>query len=56
MGYLDDGTMVVIEQGKDRIGKTVDVLVTSALQTSAGRLIFGKLSEGGNEGNSHRHN
>ena len=48
VGYLDDGTMVVVEQAKDRVGKTVEVLVTSALQTSAGRLIFGKLSEGGN--------
>ncbi|NIA06407.1 MAG: TRAM domain-containing protein [Actinobacteria bacterium] len=54
VGYLDDGTMVVVEQAKDRIGKTVDVLVTSALQTSAGRLIFGKLSDGGNQHNSHR--
>ena len=52
VGYLDDGTMVVVEQARDHIGKTVDVLVTSALQTSAGRLIFGKLSEGGNEYNS----
>ena len=48
VGYLDDGTMVVVEQAKDRVGKTVDVLVTSALQTSAGRLIFGKLGDGGN--------
>ena len=49
VGYLDDGTMVVVEQAKDHIGRTVEVLVTSALQTSAGRLIFGKLSEGNNE-------
>ena len=48
VGYLDDGTMVVVEQAKDRVGKTVEVTVTSALQTSAGRLIFGKLSDGHN--------
>ncbi len=43
VGYLDDGTMVVVEGGKSRIGKTVTVAVTSVLQTSAGRMIFGKL-------------
>lgn len=42
VGYLDDGTMVVIEDGKKHIGKRVDVSVTSILQTSAGRMIFGK--------------
>jgi uncharacterized protein YacL len=42
VGYLDDGTMVVIEGGRDQIGKTVDIAVTSVLQTSAGRMIFGK--------------
>lgn len=47
VGYLDDGTMVVVEQARNRIGKTVDITVTSALQTSAGRLVFGKLAEGG---------
>ena len=40
VGFLDDGTMVVVEQGKRLIGQHVDVTVTSALQTSAGRLIF----------------
>lgn len=43
VGYLDDGTMVVIEQGRARVGDTVDVAVTSVLQTSAGRMIFGRL-------------
>jgi len=43
VGYLDDGTMVVVDQGRDKIGNDVDVIVTSVLQTSAGRMIFGKL-------------
>jgi uncharacterized protein YacL len=42
IGYLDDGTMVVIEEGKRFIGKRLEVAVTSILQTSAGRMIFGK--------------
>ncbi|MDY7010682.1 MAG: TRAM domain-containing protein [Planctomycetota bacterium] len=42
VGYLDDGTMVVVEQGRSRIGEDLTVVVTSALQTSAGRMIFGK--------------
>jgi len=43
VGYLEDGTMVVVEDGRDQIGKTVTVAVTSVLQTSAGRLIFGRI-------------
>jgi len=43
VGYLDDGTMVVVDGGKDYVGREVPVLVTSVLQTSAGRMIFGKL-------------
>ncbi|HHV38671.1 MAG TPA: PIN/TRAM domain-containing protein [Tepidimicrobium sp.] len=42
LAYLDDGTMIVVESGKRYIGKTIDVLVTSVLQTSAGRMIFAK--------------
>ncbi|MCA0989470.1 PIN/TRAM domain-containing protein [Guptibacillus algicola] len=42
VAYLDDGTMIVVEDGRDYIGKTIDVLVTSVLQTSAGRMIFAK--------------
>ncbi|MCY0876020.1 MAG: PIN/TRAM domain-containing protein [Firmicutes bacterium] len=42
IGYLDDGTMIVIEGGREYIGSRVDVLVTSVLQTSAGRMIFAK--------------
>ena len=43
VGYLPDGTMVIIESGKKHIGETLDIVVTSALQTSAGRLVFAKL-------------
>lgn len=42
IGYLDDGTMIVVEGGKEFIGRMVKVSVTSVLQTSAGRMIFGK--------------
>lgn len=43
VGYLDDGTMVVCEQAATLIGKEIDVIVTSMLQNSAGRMIFGRL-------------
>ncbi|MFC4405037.1 PIN/TRAM domain-containing protein [Gracilibacillus xinjiangensis] len=42
VAYLDDGTMIVVEEGKNYIGKTIDVIITSVLQTSAGRMIFAK--------------
>jgi len=42
IGYLDDGTMVVVEDGRKFIGKKVDVVVNSTLQTSSGRIIFTK--------------
>jgi uncharacterized protein YacL len=42
VAYLDDGTMIVVEGGRDYIGSTIEVLVTSVLQTSAGRMIFAK--------------
>jgi uncharacterized protein YacL len=42
VGYLEDGTMVVIEDGRTFVGKQLRVIVTSALQTSAGRMIFAK--------------
>lgn len=42
VAYLDDGTMIVVEGGKKHIGETMDVLVTSVLQTAAGRMIFAK--------------
>lgn len=43
IGYLDDGTMVVIEEGRRHINEMVDVVVTSVLQTPAGRMIFVKI-------------
>ncbi len=42
IGYLDDGTMVVVEGARDRIGEIIELTVTSVLQTSAGRMIFGR--------------
>ena len=42
VGFLEDGTMVVVEGARDRIGQTVSVTVTNTLQTSAGRLVFAK--------------
>ncbi len=43
VAYLDDGTMIVVDNGKKHLGDTIDVLVTSVLQTAAGRMIFAKL-------------
>ncbi len=43
VGYLDDGTMIVVEGGRDHLGKGVMISVTSVLQTSAGRMIFGRV-------------
>ncbi len=43
VGYLDDGTMFVVEDGEGYIGKRVEVVVTSMLQTSAGRMVFGRV-------------
>jgi len=42
VGYLDDGTMVVIENGRRYIGSTIEVIVTKVLQTAAGRMIFAR--------------
>jgi uncharacterized protein YacL len=47
VGYLDDGTMVVTEQGAYHLGETARLTVTSVLQTSAGRMIFGRIDSGG---------
>ena len=43
VGYLDDGTMVVVEQGRGYLGQDVTIVVTSVLQTPAGRMIFGRV-------------
>lgn len=45
VGYLHDGTMIVVDGGREHMGKTVTVTVTSALQTSAGRMIFTRVKE-----------
>jgi len=45
IAYLDDGTMIVVEGGKKHIGETLEVTVTSVLQTAAGRMIFAKRKE-----------
>jgi uncharacterized protein YacL len=42
VGYLEDGTMVVVEEARNKIGKDIVIAVTSSLQTSAGKMIFGK--------------
>lgn len=45
VGYLDDGTMIVIEGGRSHIGDIITMTVTSVLQTSAGRMIFGRFDQ-----------
>jgi uncharacterized protein YacL len=47
VAYLDDGTMVVIDNARSRIGRNLDIVVTSVLQTTAGRMIFGKHVDAG---------
>jgi uncharacterized protein YacL len=46
VGYLDDGTMVVVDHARRLIGRSVDIAVTSVLQTTSGKMIFGRLDEG----------
>src|SRR5207245_7748907 len=45
VAYLDDGTMVVIDGGRRAINKTVDIIVTSVHQTTAGKMIFGRYDD-----------
>lgn len=47
VGYLDDGTMIVVEGGRPHVNKSVQISVTSVLQTSAGRMIFGRFESAG---------
>jgi uncharacterized protein YacL len=57
VGYLEDGTMVVVEGGRNKIGKEILLSVTSSLQTSAGKMIFGKFenfAQGGPDSNERR--
>jgi len=57
VGYLADGTMVVVENARDKLGKEVILNVTSSLQTSAGKMIFGKFESFAREQNANnRHN
>jgi uncharacterized protein YacL len=46
VGYLEDGTMVVVEHARQHVGENIELIVTSAIQTSAGRMIFGRLTAG----------
>ena len=54
VAYLDDGTMVVVDNARKMIGKTIDVSVTSVLQTTAGKMIFGKWDERSGQRNESR--
>jgi uncharacterized protein YacL len=47
VGYLDDGTMVVVDHARRMIGRSVEISVTSVLQTASGKMIFGKMDEPG---------
>jgi uncharacterized protein YacL len=47
VAYLDDGTMVVVDNARKMISKTIDIVVTSVLQTTAGKMIFGRYLEPG---------
>jgi uncharacterized protein YacL len=51
VGYLDDGTMIVVDNARRSIGKAIKVNVTSVLQTSAGRMIFATPREDRNDKN-----
>lgn len=50
VGYLDDGTMVVVDHARKMIGRPVEISVTSVLQTASGKMIFGKMDEGARNG------
>jgi hypothetical protein len=45
VAYLDDGTMVVVDNAKKMISRTIDISVTSVLQTTAGKMIFGRFDD-----------
>lgn len=48
VGYLPDGTMIVVEKGADSIGKTIHVVISRIIQTDAGKILFSKIQENGN--------
>lgn len=56
VGYLEDGTMVVVDDGRQFLGKEIDAVVTSVLQTSAGRMVFGKMEGSGGQENARNGN
>jgi uncharacterized protein YacL len=55
VGYLDDGTMVVVDHARRLIGRTVEITVTSVLQTASGKMIFGRMDEAGGNGRTEPH-
>ena len=42
VGYLEDGTMIVVEEGSNQVGRSIDVVVSRVIQTSTGRILFAK--------------
>jgi len=54
VGYLDDGTMVVVDHARRMIGRSVEISVTSVLQTASGKMIFGKMDENGKNADAPR--
>lgn len=54
VAYLDDGTMIVVDEGKRYIGRNIDVVVTSVLQTTAGRMIFTRVRDESDRGEAAR--
>ncbi|HEG42414.1 MAG TPA: PIN/TRAM domain-containing protein [Phycisphaerales bacterium] len=56
VGFMDDGTMVVVEGARDKVGETIDISITSSLQTSAGRMVFGKYEKTVSAGRKDRSN
>ncbi|MFC5864237.1 PIN/TRAM domain-containing protein [Acidicapsa dinghuensis] len=54
VGYLDDGTMVVVDHARKLIGRNVEITVTSVLQTASGKMIFGRMEENGRSADSPR--
>jgi uncharacterized protein YacL len=54
VGYLDDGTMVVVDHARKMIGRSVDISVTSVLQTASGKMIFGKMDDAPRNGDAPR--
>lgn len=54
VGYLDDGTMVVVENGRSHIGETLDTVVTQVIQTERGKMIFAEIDPDDDDGDSRR--